>query len=264
MNRLGTFWADFFLDETDDIAKLNLFGPSHIILLLVTLTAAVFLYWRRDSIKKWKYKETFRYFMAGVFFTNMLCLYLYYIVKGVYTWKLHLPLHLCFISGYLFMYVLVTGNQKLFRAVYFFTWIGPLPAMLWPNTPMRIDRFLSWHFVISHHALLLMGLYCLFVLEYPIHKKSIFSAFALGNLIFGLVFLFNLAFGTNYIMTDTLPPHILQMFPFLCYFNHPVLWLEFCGIVMMLAAYLPAAILHRSRRKEIYSSGLPFPSGVKR
>lgn len=67
--------------------------------------------------------------MAAIFFINMLLLYLFFVLKGVYSWKLHLPLHLCFISGYLFMYVLVTGNQKLFRSVYFFTWIGPLPAM---------------------------------------------------------------------------------------------------------------------------------------
>ncbi len=247
---MGKFWSDFFLDETDDITKLNLFGPAHIFLLLMTIALAVLLYWKRDDIKRWKYKQNVRYVMAGVFFVNMLLLYTYFILTGVYTWKLHLPLHLCFISGYLFMFVLVTGNRKLFEAVYFFTWIGPLPAMLWPNTPMRIDRFLSWHFVISHHILLLTGLYCLFVLEYKIEKKSMIKAFVLGNIIFVFVFAFNKVFGTNYIMTDTLPPHILQLFPFLKYFNIPILWLELCGIAMMLLAYLPVICLQHSDQKK--------------
>ena len=241
------FWSDFFLDETDDITKLNLFSPAHFFLLFATLAAAVLIYYKRESLKRWKHKEHFRYIMAAVFFVNMLCLYTYFILTGVYTWKLHLPLHLCFISGYLFMYVLVTGNKRLFQAVYFFTWVGPLPAMLWPNTPMRIDRFLSWHFVISHHVLLLMGLFCLFVLDYPIARKDIWKAFCLGNIIFASVFLFNQIFGTNYIMTDTLPPHILHMFPFLNYLNVPILWLELCGIAMMFLAYLPAAYLNRKR-----------------
>lgn len=216
----------------------------------MTVLAAVLLYLNRDRLKHWKHKEHFRYIMAAVFFVNMLFLYLFFILRGVYTWKLHLPLHLCFISGYLFMFVLVTNNKKLFKAVYFFTWVGPLPAMIWPNTPMRVDRFLSYQFVISHHILLLMGLYCLFVLDYKIVRKDILKAFLLGNIIFVSVFLFNLAFGTNYIMTTTLPPHILALFPFLRYLNIPILWLELCGIAMMFIAYLPAKLVNRSAKTE--------------
>lgn len=260
---MSRFWSDFFLDETDDITKLNLFGPAHIFLLILTLTIAVLLYWKRDSMKKWKYKQNVRIIMAVIFFVNMLLLYLYFILTGVYTWRLHLPLHLCFISGYLFMVVLVTGNRKLFEAVYFFTWIGPLPAMLWPNTPMRIDRFLSWHFVISHHLLLLTGLYCLFVLEYKIEKKSMLKGFLLGNIIFIAVFLFNKLFGTNYIMTDSLPQHILNLFPFLKYLNVPIFWLELCGIAMIILAYIPAMLLHHADHKE-RATILPGNAGTVR
>lgn len=254
MNLLSEFWLNFFLDETDQVDKINLFGSSHIFLLLSTLVIGILMYIKRAQIKQWKYKEKFRYIMAAIFFINMLLLYLFFILKGVYSWKLHLPLHLCFISGYLFMYVLITGNQKLFRSVYFFTWIGPLPAMIWPNTPMRADRFLSYQFVISHHILLLTGLYCLFVLEYRIELKDIKKAFLLGNIIFASIFVFNNLFGTNYIMTTTLPPHIIKLFPFLQYFNMPILWLEICGIAMMFIAYIPAMILNHSNRQYCISA----------
>ncbi len=248
---MSQFWKNFFLDETDNVDKLNLFTLPHILLLVLTAAAAVLLYLNRDRLKQWRHKESLRYIMAAVFFVNMLALYLFFILKGVYTWKLHLPLHLCFISGYLFMYVLVTGNRKLFKAVYFFTWVGPLPAMIWPNTPTRLDRFLSYQFFISHHLLLLMGLYCLFVLEYKIERRDIGKAFLLGNIIFIAVFIFNQLFGTNYIMTTTLPPHIIKLFPFLKYLNIPILWLELCGIAMMFLAYLPAMLVnHKSRLEE--------------
>lgn len=254
MNLLSEFWVNFFLDETDQVDKINLFGLSHIFLLLSTLAIGIFMYIKREQLKQWKWKEKFRYVLAALFFVNMLFLYLFFILKGVYSWKLHLPLHLCFISGYLLMYVLITGNQKLFRAVYFFTWVGPLPAMIWPNTPMRADRFLSYQFVISHHILLLAGLYCLFVLEYPVTFKDIKRAFLLGNIIFVSVFVFNNLFGTNYIMTNTLPPHIIKLFPFLQYLNIPILWLEICGIAMMFLAYIPARILNHAQRKHSVSS----------
>lgn len=73
------------------------------------------------------------------------------------------------------------------------------------------------------------GLYCLVVLQYRVEKRDIRRAFVWGNAIFGAVFLFNQVFGTNYIMTDQLPDHILQMFPFLQYVNIPILWLELCA-----------------------------------
>ena len=247
--------TEFFQDESDMLDHLNLFGWEHFFLLGLTLTVGILLYHFRDRLRAWKYREQLRYWMAGLFFVNMLVFYGVFLVKGIYDWKIHLPLHLCFISGFAFMAVLLTGSRRLFRIVYFFTWIGPLPAMLMPNTPMRWDRFLSYHFFISHHLLLLMGLYCLFVLEYRVDLRDIGRAFLAGNLLFAGISAFNAFCGTSYIMTTELPAHIVALFPFLSWFNYPIIWLELCGMAGILLAYQPVRLLEPCRK-----SAVPQPS----
>ena len=182
-------------------------------MLLCTAAAAILLFRHRDRLRRWRRRESLRYVLAGILFVNMTMFYGVFVIKGVYDWHIHLPLHFCFISGFLFMAVLASGSRKWFGAVYFFTWAGPLPAMIWPNTPTRFDRYLTYPFFISHHLLLLAGLYCLIVLRYRVEKRDLRRAFLWGNAIFAAVFLFNQLFGTNYIMTGQLPAHILGLFP---------------------------------------------------
>ena len=240
---MNQFWTDFFMDESEMTGELNLFGWEHLLLLFCTAAAAALLFCYRDRLRGWRHREIPRFVLAALLFLNMAVFYGVFVVKGTYDWHIHLPLHFCFISGFLFLAVLVSGSRRWFGVVYFFTWAGPLPAMIWPNTPTRFDRYLTYPFFISHHLLLLAGLYCLVVLQYRVEKRDIRRAFVWGNAIFGAVFLFNQVFGTNYIMTDQLPDHILQMFPFLQYVNIPILWLELCALAAIAVAYQPVRLL---------------------
>ena len=237
------FWTEFFKDESEMTGEINLFGWEHLLLLLCTAAAAILLFRHRDRLRRWRRRESLRYVLAGILFVNMTMFYGVFVIKGVYDWHIHLPLHFCFISGFLFMAVLACGSRKWFGAVYFFTWAGPLPAMIWPNTPTRFDRYLTYSFFISHHLLLLAGLYCLIVLRYRVEKRDLRRAFVWGNAVFAAVFLFNQLFGTNYIMTSQLPAHILGLFPFLRYVNIPILWLELCALAAIAAAYQPVRLL---------------------
>ncbi|MCI8554618.1 MAG: YwaF family protein [Clostridiales bacterium] len=246
---MGMQWlTDFFMDESEIANELRLFDWPHILLLAATAGVALCLFLFREPLRCWKHRETLRYWMAGLFLFNMLTFYGVFVVKGIYDWRIHLPFHFCFISGFLFMAVLVTGNRRWFRAVYFFTWAGPLPAMIWPNTPIRFDRYLSYQFVISHHLLLLMGLYCLIVLEYRVERRDPLRGLFWGNGIFAAVFAFNQISGTNYIMTTELPEHVRELFPFLQQIGHPILWLELCALAAMLLACIPVWLLGRLDR----------------
>lgn len=229
---------------------MKIFGPVHISLLLSTLAGGILLYIFSDKLKKWKHKENVRYIMAAVFFVNMAVYYLNYIIQGVYNWKVHLPLHLCFITGYIFMYILITNNKKLYKIVYFFTFIGPLPAMIWPDMKFGADNFVFYQFIISHHLLLLTSLYCLFVLDYDVKKSDIPKAFLCGNILVLIMFCFNSIFDTNYIMMYKLPDHIIEMYPFVTKIGSPILWLELVGILAMTASYIPAAIKHLKKEKQ--------------
>lgn len=187
--------------------------------------------------------------MAAIFFINMAIYYINYIVQGAYNWKVHLPLHLCFITGYLFMYILVTNNKKLYKIVYFFTFVGPLPAIIWPDIKFGPDHFVFYQFIISHNVLLLTSLYCLFVLDYDVEKSDIPKAFLWGNGLMVVMFCFNSIFHTNYIMMNKLPDHIIEMYPFVTKIGCPILWLELVAILSLCASYIPAAIIHLKKEK---------------
>lgn len=231
------------------------FGNStHIITIALLLISIFLLYKFRDRLKKWKYKDKMRYVIAAVLFMNMTIYYISLVLNGIYNWKTDLPFHLCFITGYVFMFSMLTGNKQLYKVVYFFTFVGPIPAIILPDTTQGLgfelgpDRFIYYQYVISHHIMLISSLYALWVLDYKIELKDMFPAFIYGNLLVGMMTIFNYFCDTNYIMVFNLPSHIVEMLPFLKY-GTPIIWLEFAAICALAVSYIPVYVEKRSRLK---------------
>lgn len=233
---------DFFTEING--TSFILFGPIHMLVTIITIVTGILIFAYREKLKTFKYKENIRYILASIMFANMTIYYLSLIVLGNYDWRINLPLHFCFITGYTFMYALVTGNKKLYKVVYFFTFVGPIPAMIWPDLTQSYDRFIFWQFIISHHFMLLSSIYVLTVLEYKICKNDIIKAYIIGNLIVGFMSIFNWIFKTNYIMMGELPAHIYRIYPFVK-FMPPIFWLETVALFAIAIAYIPAHLVNR-------------------
>lgn len=232
---------EFFSTERGSVPffHFKLFGFWHILLLLFLIGGLLFIYYRKDQLKKWNRNEKkSRIAMASILLSNMLIYYGSKIIEGTWNFKVHLPLHFCFISGFLFMFALYTNNKKLFRTTYFFSFAGPLPAILLPDLTCGMDRFIFWQFFISHHIFLLFSVYTYYVLDWKIEKGDAKRAFFHANIIFALVFLFNQIFKTNYIMTENLPAHVIKLMPFLKNIDFPIVWLELAGTLAFLFARL--------------------------
>lgn len=242
--------ADFFIGTPN---RLELFGPLHIALsvVFVALYAAVFVF-RRQLISIGHCKHI-RMVMATVLLANMAIHYISKIVLGVWSFETDLPLHLCFITNFFMIYILYTDNKLgLYRIVYYFTFIGPLPAMIWPDLRSSYDSYIFYQFIISHHIMLLCSLYCLCVLKYDTYVMDSFPTLLIGNVLIGLVMLFNMHFGTNYIMMNELPEQLYEVYPFLDMLP-PLVWLEIVGILAVYASCIPMLILRRldSEKKHI-------------
>ncbi|MEG0221048.1 MAG: TIGR02206 family membrane protein [Clostridia bacterium] len=233
---------------------LEIFGFTHILVTCITIICAVAIFIFRHKLRKWKQKDKMRYVIAGILFTNMAIYYISLMLNGIYTWKTDLPFHLCFITGYTFMLAMVMGSKKLYKVVYFFTFVGPLPAIILPDTTQNLgfqlgpDRFIFYQYVISHHFLILSSLYTLFVLNYEIKLKDVIPAFIYGNILVGTMTAFNTVCGTNYIMVFELPPHIVKLLPFLNY-GIPILWLESAAIAALCVSYLPVYLMNKADKK---------------
>ncbi len=244
-----------FFGLVPGIFHFHLFGFWHIVMTTVMLCAIVFIYQNRERLRQWKYHDRpARYAIAILMFLNMVVYYVPMIIMGTWDYHVHLPLHLCFISGGLFMITMLLGSRKLFKFVYFLSFLGPLPAILFPDLTCGPDRFIFWQFFISHHFFLTASLYTLFVLDYKIEKQDLPKALlgALG--IFGIMFIFNHIFGTNYIMMNRLPAHMLKLFPFLVTFDYPIIWLMLTGFLVFYLAYLLTKWWNRKNAPEVLES----------
>lgn len=243
----------FFLNQNHTI-PFKLGGIIHIGCILFLILSIVMIYKNRERITKIKRKQLIKNIMFIILIANMLTYYSSYIYYGVYNWKVHLPLHFCFISGGLFMIYLITKNIKVYKVVYFFALMGPLPAVLFPDLTTSFDSFIFYQYFISHHLFIIFSFFVYYLDDVNIKIKDLLATLICANAIFLIMYIFNNIFGTNYIMSQQLPTHVLKLFPFLTGFNSPILILEITGTVVAFIAYIPVYLKHREdKMKDIVS-----------
>ena len=237
MTELGRIFRDFFSREVEGDGGLELFGTLHIAISAVFVILCVGVIVFRGVLREFGHFALIRRTMAAILFANMLAHYAGRIAIGEWRLSEDLPLHICFVTNFLMMYILATDNRgSLFGVVYYFTLVGPLPAVIFPDISRTWGGYLFHQFIISHHVMLLFSLYCAFVLEYETSPKCAVYAFFLGNAYVAAISVFNRIFGTNYIMLGELPEQLYRRFPILSTLP-AVVWLESTGIISLIVAY---------------------------
>lgn len=240
---------EFFLNE-NYIEPFGIFSLGHWFSIISVLIGIIIIYKNREKLRNIdkKTKEIVEKVMVVVLFINMKLLYIPLLLYGQWTWKAHLPLHMCFIAGYLFMYSVWFKKRKVYKVVYFLAFIGPIPAILLPDLKGYYDAFIFYHFIISHHLLILFNMLYLYMENIEIKIKNVMNALAVSITIFFIMYIFNQIFGTNYIFSNAIPEHVLNLMPFLRSFDNPVLILVITGVIVLWVAYIPIYIENRSKR----------------
>lgn len=236
---------EFFLDENPGI-PFRLFGSIHFGCLAVLFISLFLIYYYRHKIKciDMARKNKIRRIMFIILISNMLIYYGSYIYYGVYDIRVHLPLHFCFIAGILFMIYLITRSKKLYHIVFFLTFIGPLPAVIYPDLVSSFDYYVFYQYFISHHLLMIFSYFILYMDDHRITFNHVFWTYIWANVIFIIMMIVNYIFGTNYIMSSELPAHIYKLFPILRKVN-PVPVLELVGIIVVMILYIPVYIKNK-------------------
>lgn len=238
---------EFFVDEVVGI-KFELFGLIHLICLSVLFIGLFLIYSNQDKISKIS-EITAKKIKTGMISIIMINRIIYIgtqMIYGIYTWKEDLPLHFCFITGYLFIYYLITKKEKVFKTVFFFAFMGPFTATIWPDLKSSLDYFVFYEFFISHHLVVLSVFFIYYLDKIKIEKKDIIRTFVFANLIFIFAIIFNKLFQTNYIMSEELPEHILELYPFLNNFNNPIITIIVAGMIAMSLAYIPVYLKNKN------------------
>lgn len=244
LDLMSSVVKEFFVDEK--MSGFNLFGPLHLFLIGLVFLGLTLIYRNRNRIANIKNKKAIRYTLCIILFLNMMVYYGELIYYGNYTWKSHLPFHFCYISGFSFMYYLLTEKRSIYKIVYFFAFIGPLPAILWPKMVSTFDSFIFYQWIISHHVFLLGSFFVYFMDHFDLNKRDVYRTFLTAQMIFIVMSIFNFFFKTNYIFSNEIPDYMFQLYPFLKYINYPLVLIEILGFIVLGCAYIPVYLNKRS------------------
>lgn len=221
--------------------QLSFLGPVHLLLILITVLSIFLIYKFRDKLKKY---EIIRKIIPVILFSNMVIYIAGAIIAGIYDIKVHLPIHYCYITGFLFQYMLLKEKKNWFNMLYYAIFFCTITVVIFQDPAITPDRYEFILLVISHHFLLISSFYTLYVLDYPVNVKGYKPFVIYSVIVYTTVFILNRILGTDYIFNSTLPPWIYEILPFVKALP-PLAWLILLSIPLLALAYLP--IKHKNK-----------------
>lgn len=228
---------EFFVNETPKFL-FKQFGLIHNIFIIIPIIALILIYINRNKISKIPKEKSKKILKisAIILLLNMIIFTVGFLYYGVFDYTKHLPFHLCFIANYMFMYGILFEKEWILKYTIFLCFIGPIPAILWPDMVSTIDNFEWWQYVISHHFFIIISFFSYYALGYKVKVNNYIKVFILTNLLMFIMYPFNIMFKTNYIFSTEIPDNVMVLYPWLKYFP-PMLTLEVVGLVISGAIY---------------------------
>lgn len=228
---------EFFRNDNPFI-PFKEFGFIHCICILIVIVTLITIYLNRNKISNLssKTKRIILNTLAIIMLINMIIYNIAPHVFKYFDYKKHLPFQLCFIAGYMFMYGILFKKESILKITFFLSFIGPIPAILWPDLPSTFDDFNFWKYFISHHLFICASFFSYYALNYKITKTDILKTFVFANILVLIMMPFNKIFNMNYIYSSQIPENILTMYPFLT--NIPAfLIIETVGLIITVILY---------------------------
>ena len=238
---------EFFRNDNPFI-PFKEFGFIHCLCISLVIIVLIIIYLNRNKISAMndKIKKIILKSAAILMLINMIIYNIAPHLFGYFDYKIHLPFQLCFISGYMFMYGILFNQEWILKYTLFLSFIGPIPAILWPDMPSTIDDFNFWKYFISHHIFICASFFSYFALNYRITIKDIIKAFIFTNCLVLIMMPFNYLFRMNYIYSSEIPANIRTLYPFIENLP-PFLTIEVTGLIIAILLYQ----LIRKRNKEL-------------
>lgn len=230
----------YYFGQNSNFA-LTLFGPVHLLLIISTIVIIFCIYKYKVKLKEFKILKTI---IPIILFSNMVIYIVGAIVVGIFDINIHLPIHYCYITGFAFMYMLISNKKKWFNMLYYAIFFCTITVIIFQDPGITYDRYEFILLVISHHFLLISSFYTLYVLEYPVDINGYKPFIIYTIIVYLIVFFINKILGTDYIFNTSFPLFIYDYFPFIKIMP-PIVWLLLLSIPLLSLAYLP--IKHKNK-----------------
>ena len=198
-------------------------------LLVISL---VILFSNRASLKcKLLCTKILAYFSILVYIFNNI------IAISVKQWNIQdfLPLHLCNISYFICILVLLNKKQWMYEWTLLLAMPSALNALITPELIWGSNNWNIFEYYFTHGILILVPLYLMFVMNYKLRILSWWKTFLRAQIVIAIVFLLNLMLDTNYMFLSSKPlvnnPLIIGDWPFY------ILFVQLIGFLHIVVIY---------------------------
>ena len=146
-----------------------------------------------------------------------------------------LPLHLCNISYFICILVLLSKKQWMYEWALLLAMPSAFNALITPELIWGSNNWHIFEYYFTHAILILVPLYLMFVMNYKLRILSWWKIFLKAQIVFLIVFTFNFILDTNYMFLLSKPlvnnPFIIGDWPFY------ILFVQLIGLLHIVLIY---------------------------
>ncbi|MBV9046372.1 MAG: TIGR02206 family membrane protein [Alphaproteobacteria bacterium] len=229
-------------------APFALFGPSHLIALVLPFVLPPFVAWLVQPKTRPQLDRVLRWTLGAAMTVNWFGWMLMLHGKGWLGVDNEFPLNLCDWATVATVATLFWPNQRTFELAYFWALAGTLQGMLTPDVQLDYPDTQFLLFFVFHGGIIAGVLYCVFGLRMRPYPESIPRVIAWSFVYMGAAGLFDWLMGANYGLLRTKPPYptILDAMPPWPWYLGVLVALAFVSIAIY---YSPFFVIDQWRKR---------------
>lgn len=235
-----------YLDYHYDGPAFELLGTGHLLAVSIVAGIVVFL------IRGWRdpgeiAKRRTRLLMAGVLLVLEGSWHGWNLVNDTWSVQQNLPLHVCSISSWCTIYILLTRSYRVYEVIYFIGIAGAAQAVLTPDAGIYgLPHFRAIQTLALHGMIVIAMVYMTTIEGFRPTWSSVWKTVLVGNLYLLFVSGVNPLLGSNYMYTLH-KPATASLLDHLGPWPWYLLAGEVFALLLVLLLYLPFAMSDRRR-----------------
>ena len=185
----------------------QLIGVNHLIISVIFLIPIFFIILCKDNL----FLKRLLFFLLIV---NLFSFYIILFITNSFDYRVHLPLHLCYITELAILISLFFNTKAVYPWLVLNSMLGGLVGFINSNLPLGSSLIEYSHFYLSHFNLLLFTI-IVFKLNISISFFNLLRSIAFNTFLLIQVSIFNIIFSTNYWFTVSKPSgiNLSSLFP---------------------------------------------------
>ncbi len=230
-----------YLEADYQGAAFDLFGAGHLIAMALVAGIVAYLVWGWQRPTE-AGKRRARLLIVSAMIANEIAWQSWNIAYGTWSLGLNLPLHLCGVSIYSTMYMLLTRDYRPFEIIFFVGLVGGSQALITPPAgEYGLPHFRAFQTLMSHGMLVIALVFIAAVEGRRPTWASIWKTMLALNVYLVIVSAINYLLDSNYMFTMR-KPDTASLFDHMGPWPWYLLTAEFLALALFVLLYLPFAL----------------------